>query len=70
MHTVFEACDADVQVVEYRQTVFLNEGVKVNVLVLHVRAADGVDPFRLQDVYVRSFFCGMSTFGGIDVADY
>jgi hypothetical protein len=50
--------------------VFLDEGVKVNVLVFHIRAADGVDPFGLQNVYVGSFFCGVSTFGGIDVADY
>jgi hypothetical protein len=70
MHTVFEACDTDVQVVEYRQTVFLIESVKVNVLVFHVRTADGVDPLGLQNVYVGSFFCGMPAFGGIDVADY
>jgi hypothetical protein len=50
--------------------VFLSKCVKVNVLVFYVRAADGVDPFGLQNVYVGSFFCCMSTFGGIDVADY
>jgi hypothetical protein len=39
-------------------------------MILHVRAADGVDPFGLQGVYVGSFFCCVPALGGIDVADY
>ena len=70
MHTVFEACDTDVQIVEYGQTVFLIESVEVDVLVLHVRTADGVDPLGLQYAYVGPFFCRMSALGCIDVADY
>jgi len=70
MHTVFEACDTDVQVVEDWQTVFLVESVEVNLLVLHIRSANGMDPLGSQYADVGSFFCCMPAFWGIDVADY
>lgn len=70
MHTVFEACNTDVQVVEYGQAVFLVESVKVDVLVLHIRAADGMDPLGLQNAYIGSFFCRMPAFRSIDIANY
>lgn len=70
MHTVFEASDTDVQVVEYGQPVFLVESVKVDILILHVRTTDRVNPLGLQNAYVGSFFGRMSAFGSIDVANY
>jgi hypothetical protein len=70
MHTVFEARDRYVQVVEDGEAVFLDQSVEVYVLIFHVGFAYGMDPFGLENVYVWSLFCGMSAFGGVDVADY
>lgn len=53
------------QSVEGWHTIFLGQCRHIGILTLHPRLSNSFHPFRLQDVYIWSFFCYMLVFRGV-----
>ena len=55
--------------VERRQTVLFGQCSHVDTVPLYPRIAYSLDPFRLQDVYLRPSSCDMLVLCGVDSSD-